>query len=115
MNHDLDVFERLFDVLEDREKNRPAGSYTTRLLDGGVETIGAKIREEADELLRAAAAPGNAGSDDAPRRELVHEAADLIYHLFVLLAFRRVSLSEVAAELARREGTSGLEEKRSRK
>ena len=51
-----------------------------------------------------------------PRREeVVHEAADLIYHLFVLLAFSRVDLDEVSAELRSRFGTSGLKEKASRK
>jgi len=97
------------DVIEDRKARRPSGSYTTRLLDGGVEAAGAKVIEEAAELVEAAG-PG----DPADRAAVVHEAADLLYHLLVLLAVSDVSLAEVEAELAQRFGTSGLEEKASR-
>ncbi len=85
------------------------GSYTTKLLDGGAEKIGAKILEEANELIEAAGEPGQAGRD-----HFVYEAGDLVYHTLVLLAWKGVDLDEVAAELARREGTSGLVEKANR-
>ena len=84
-------------------------SYTAKLLAGGVEKIGGKIIEEAAELIDAAGEP-----DDAGRTHTVHEAADLFYHTLVLLAARGVRLAEVEAELARRFGVSGLEEKASR-
>jgi phosphoribosyl-ATP pyrophosphohydrolase len=87
----------------------PAESYTARLLAGGVAKIGAKITEEAAELVEAAAEPGNDG-----RSHAIHEAADLVYHLLVLLRAREITISEVEAELARRFNMSGLEEKASR-
>ena len=69
-----------------------------------------KIIEEAVELVEAAGEPGEAG-----REHTIREAGDLVYHLFVLLTARDITLQEVEAELARRSGVSGLEEKASRK
>ena len=103
------ILAQLMRVIEERKATRPERSYTTRLLDGGVEKIGAKITEEAFEVVEAATEPGPAG-----REHLVREAADLIYHLFVMLTFSNVPLSDVEAELARRFGISGLDEKESR-
>jgi len=105
-----DIFDRLMLVIEDRRRNPPPRSYTTRLFAGGVEAIGAKIREEAAEVVEAA----HTLATDADRASLIHEAADLLYHLFVLLGYHEIQLSAVAAELARRFGTSGLDEKASR-
>ena len=104
------VFSRLMEVIETRKANPPARSYTAMLLDGGPERIAAKILEEAGEVIQA----GNLSGPEA-HHELVHEAADLIYHLFVLLGYHDVRLSEVEDELARRFGTSGLDEKASRR
>lgn len=84
-------------------------SYTAQLLAGGVERIGAKIVEEAAEIVEAAGEPGEQG-----RQHTIREAGDLIYHLLVLLASRDIRLEEVEAELQRRFGVSGLEEKASR-
>jgi phosphoribosyl-ATP pyrophosphohydrolase len=84
-------------------------SYTAMLLAGGVAKIGAKVTEEAAEVVAAAAEPGDEG-----RRHAASEAGDLLYHLLVLLAARDIPLSEVEAELARRFHMSGLEEKASR-
>lgn len=97
-------------TIESRKANPSEKSYTSQLLAGGTKRIGAKITEEAAEVVEAAGEPGDAG-----REHLVREAADLIYHLLVLLAHRVSSLDEVEAELARRFGISGLEEKASRK
>lgn len=96
-------------VIEDRKANPPAKSYTTSLLVGGVSKIGAKITEEAREVVDAAGEPGDAG-----RAHLIYEAGDLLYHLFVLLAHREIKLEEVEAELGRRFGVSGIDEKASR-
>jgi phosphoribosyl-ATP pyrophosphohydrolase len=96
-------------VIEDRKANPPAKSYTTSLLAGGVPKIGAKITEEAAEVVQAAGEPGNQG-----RAHLIYEAGDLLYHLFVLLAHREIKLAEVEAELARRFGVSGIDEKEGR-
>jgi phosphoribosyl-ATP pyrophosphohydrolase len=99
----------LMATIEDRRANPPAKSYTTTLFAGGVPKIGAKITEEAAEVVEAAGEP-----DEAGRQHLIREAGDLIYHLFVMLAHRGVKLAEVEAELARRSGVSGLDEKASR-
>lgn len=109
MRDSLISLDRLMATLQDRAASRPTGSYTTKLLEGGPDSIGAKIREEADEMIQAAGEAGDNG-----RAHFIHEAGDLLYHTFVLLAWRGVTLDEVAAELGRREGTSGLTEKASR-
>jgi phosphoribosyl-ATP pyrophosphohydrolase len=98
-----DVIERLERVIEGRVRERPAGSYVTRLLDGGEPAIAAKIREESGELI-AAARPD----------ETAHEAADVVFHMLVLLAARGVAWSGVCGELERRFGTGGLAEKAAR-
>lgn len=111
MNDGTSVFQRLMDVIADRKKNPPAKSYTTTLFQGGVDCIGCKLLEEAAEVVRAARKADE--SVDA-RNQLVHEAADLLYHLFVLLGYRDVRLDQVESELAGRFGISGLDEKASR-
>jgi phosphoribosyl-ATP pyrophosphohydrolase len=103
------ILSRLMAIIEDRKANPPPISYTTSLFAGGVGKIGEKIREEAAEVVSAADEPGDAG-----RVHLIHEAADLVYHLFVMLGHREIKLAEVEAELARRFGISGLDEKAAR-
>lgn len=85
-------------------------SYTARLLTKGAAKIGSKVTEEAAELVEAALEPGDEG-----RQHFIYEAGDLLYHTMVLLRWRGVELAEVEAELAKRFGTSGIEEKESRK
>ena len=104
------VLAQLMAVIEERKANPPERSYTTSLFRGGVDKIGAKIVEEAAEVVEAAGEPGDEG-----RKHLIHEAADLIYHLWVMLGYRDIQLDEVEAELARRFGISGLDEKAARK
>ena len=103
------ILDQLLAVIRDRQANPPARSYTTTLLAGGLEKIGAKIVEEAAEVVEAAAEKGPAG-----QQHLVHEAADLMYHLLVLLRFAEVEWRDVEIELARRFGMSGLDEKAAR-
>ncbi len=103
------ILQQLSAVIAQRQQNPSERSYTTQLLQGGVPKIGAKITEEAAEVVEAAAEPGEEG-----QAHLVREAADLIYHLLVMLACRGTSLEAVEAELARRFGISGLDEKASR-
>jgi phosphoribosyl-ATP pyrophosphohydrolase len=105
MSCECSVLARLMAVVEDRNAKRPEKSYTTKLLDGGVEAIGAKVCEEAMEVVDAASV---AHVDRG--YSLTYEAADLIYHLLVLLASCDVSLTDVEEELARRFGKSGLRE-----
>jgi phosphoribosyl-ATP pyrophosphohydrolase len=103
------VLHQLMSVLEDRKINPPPNSYTARLYTGGDAKIGAKIAEEAHELVEAAGETGEQG-----RRHIIYEASDLIYHLMVLLAHHNIKLDDVETEIARRFGQSGLEEKASR-
>lgn len=103
----LDKLER---TIADRAANPREKSYTSQLLAGGVPKIGAKIVEEAAEVVEAADEPGEVG-----REHFVREVGDLMYHLMVMLQHKSVTLADVEAELARRFGVSGLEEKASRK
>lgn len=89
-----DVLEELFDLLRRRKREMPEESYTTRLLRAGRGAIAAKVQEESEELVRAA-------REESDRR-VVEEAADLLYHTWVLLVERGVELSDVRDELMRR-------------
>lgn len=106
------VFHQLMQVIEDRKSNPPVHSYTTKLFEGGTERIGAKIIEEASEVVEAARETDEVRLH---RSHLIHEACDLIYHLLVMLGYHNVMISEVEAELTRRFGISGLDEKAARK
>jgi phosphoribosyl-ATP pyrophosphohydrolase/phosphoribosyl-AMP cyclohydrolase len=89
------VLNRLAQVIASRARERPEGSYTATLLAGGVGKVSQKVGEEAVEVVVAA------NSEDDER--LASEAADLLYHLFVLLQSRGVPLDAVWRELERRE------------
>ena len=106
---DSSAFAELMAVIIDRKENPPPRSYTTSLFQGGVPKIGGKIIEEASEVVEAA---GEAV--DTRHQHLVNESADLIYHLLVLLGHCDIPLSDVEAELRRRSGVSGLDEKAAR-
>ena len=84
----------LWRTISERATERPEGSYTAKLLDQGVGAVSQKVGEEAVELVRAALSE----SDE----RVVEEAADLVYHLYVLLAARGLDLAAVEDELARR-------------
>jgi phosphoribosyl-AMP cyclohydrolase / phosphoribosyl-ATP pyrophosphohydrolase len=99
-------FVRLWSELDARRHATSEKSYTKSLLDKGAHKIGEKIREEGDEL--ACAIEGE--SDE----RVVSEAGDVIYHLLVGLLFRKLTLRDVQAELAKRIGISGHAEKASR-
>jgi phosphoribosyl-ATP pyrophosphohydrolase len=101
-----DILARLFDVIESRKGGDGASSYTAKLLAAGKPEIARKIGEEASEVLIAALAEG--------RTEVIAESADLLYHLLVLWAAEGIQPADVWAELARREGISGIAEKQSR-
>lgn len=101
------TFARLWSELEARRERTGETSYTRSLLDRGAPKIGEKLREEADELARAC----ERESDE----RVISESGDLFYHQLVALLFRRLTLRQLATELARRFGTSGHEEKASRK
>jgi phosphoribosyl-ATP pyrophosphohydrolase len=105
MDH-ADILARLETVIAGRLGADPETSYVARLHARGTGKIAQKIGEEATETVIAALT----GSD----AELTGEAADLLFHLMVLLGARGIPLHAVLGELARREGTSGIVEKASR-
>jgi phosphoribosyl-AMP cyclohydrolase / phosphoribosyl-ATP pyrophosphohydrolase len=92
--HFAEAMLALSSTIADRRENPPEGSYTAQLFDGGIDRIAKKIGEEATEVVIA--------SKNEDRSELVWETSDLLYHLLVLLAERRVTLDEIGDELARR-------------
>jgi len=98
---DDSALSSLWATITSRAAERPSGSYTTTLLDGGVDACSRKVTEEATEVLMAAKdhEAGNGSTD-----RIVEESADLVYHLLVLLAERGVDLEDVEAELERRAG-----------
>jgi phosphoribosyl-ATP pyrophosphohydrolase len=104
---DPGILERLEAAILARRGADPGSSYVAKLQARGLDAILKKIGEEATETVIAAKAGDRAG--------LVHETADLWFHCLVLLSERGISLAEVLAELERREGRSGIEEKASRK
>jgi phosphoribosyl-ATP pyrophosphohydrolase len=100
------ALDRLWQVVQSRRGADPESSYTARLFARGRAKIAQKLGEEAIETVIE-------GVGDNPAA-LVGESADLLYHLLVLWAAAGVSPADVAAELTRREGTSGIAEKRAR-
>lgn len=102
-----DVLLQLATLIHSRRGESAARSYTKELLDSGPERCARKLGEEATETIIAAL-----GADTAA---LTREAADLVYHLIVLLESRQVPLTDVLQELQSRMGTSGLAEKAARK
>jgi phosphoribosyl-ATP pyrophosphohydrolase len=107
MSSDAEMLERLAAVVEARLKADPASSYVASLAAKGQDAMLKKVAEESAEVLLA--------SKDGDKLHLIRETADLWFHCVVLLAWHGVRPAEVLAELARREGVSGLEEQRARK
>ena len=101
-----DILERLADVVESRKGADPSASYVSRLLAEGEDAVLKKVGEEATETVMAC--------KDGDRRRIVSETADLWFHCLILLAHYGLRPSDVLAELRRREGISGLDEKAAR-
>ena len=98
--------ERLWATIEDRARTRPAGSYTADLLNLGTDAVARKVIEEATEFLIAgkddAAAQASGADRGATQEALASEAADLVYHLLVLLVSRDTPASQVIGTLRNR-------------
>jgi phosphoribosyl-ATP pyrophosphohydrolase len=107
IDHHLDALAELASEIESRKAAAPELSYTAKLLSQGAAKCAKKFGEEAVEL--AIAAVQNEAS------QVTAEAADVLYHFLVLLTATNVPLGNVMNELARRRGTSGLDEKAARK
>ncbi len=102
-----DILDRLAAVVESRKGTDPGDSYVARLLSQGEDAILKKIGEEATETVMA--------GKDGERRRIVAETADLWFHCLIMLAHYGLSPADVLAELRRREGISGIDEKAARK
>jgi phosphoribosyl-ATP pyrophosphohydrolase len=101
-----DVLHRLSETLASRRHADPETSYTAKLFADGPDSILKKIGEETAELIMAA--------KDGKRLNIVWESTDVIYHVLVLLAFYGMTIEDVSQEMRRREGISGIDEKKSR-
>ena len=101
-----DILQRLSETLAARRNADPETSYTAKLYAGGPDSILKKIGEECAELIMAA--------KDGKRLNIVWESTDVLYHVMVLLAFYGMSIEDVLQEMRRREGISGIDEKRAR-
>jgi phosphoribosyl-ATP pyrophosphohydrolase/phosphoribosyl-AMP cyclohydrolase len=95
------LLDRLYDLVKEREKARPTGSYTAYLFNEGLDKILKKLGEESTETIVAAK-----NNED---ERLISEVADLVYHLIVLLVARGISLDQIRAELGRRRTAGGSE------
>ena len=102
-----DILTELQNIIEARKKADPNTSWTARLLSKGPEKCAEKFGEEAIEAIIAAT--------QANKTALTHEAADVLYHLMVMLAAHDVTLEDVSAALKKRQTQSGLAEKENRK
>ena len=102
----MNALDRLAATIEARKGADPDSSWTAKLFARGPEKCAEKFGEEAIEAIIEAV--------KGDRDRLTSEAADVIYHLLVMLAARDVTLGQVLAELERREGTSGIAEKAAR-
>jgi phosphoribosyl-ATP pyrophosphohydrolase len=100
------ILERLEEAIAERRGADPSSSYVASLNAKGLDHILKKVGEESTETVIAA--------KSGDRAAIVHETADLWFHCLVMLAWNGVPVSEVLAELERREGRSGIEEKASR-
>jgi phosphoribosyl-ATP pyrophosphohydrolase len=106
MNQHDDILQAVYRVILERKANPSEKSYTASLMAKGGDKILKKLGEEATELVIA----GKGGV----REEIVYEAADLFFHTLVLLGYHDIPLDDIYAELRRRFGMSGIEEKESR-
>lgn len=102
----METLVRLEKVISERLDASTEVSYVAKLNSLGIDRIAQKLGEEATETVVAALS--------GRREEVVRESADLLFHLLLLLQARRVTLDEVMAELERREGKSGIDEKANR-
>ena len=103
---DPSILQRLADALEARKQADPATSYVAGLFARGQDAVLKKIAEEAAETVMA--------SKDGDKLHIVREVADLWFHTLVLLSFHGLRPDDVLAELRRREGISGIDEKAAR-
>jgi len=103
---DANILRRLAEIIESRKQGDPKDSYVASLFAKGHDAVLKKVGEEAAETLLAA--------KDGDKLHIVRETADLWFHCLVMLAWHGLGPDDVLAELGRREGISGIDEKSSR-
>ena len=101
--------QTLFEIIEERKNSSSKESYTKSLFEEGSTKINEKVLEESLELLEA-----TKDNSNSKKQKVIHEAADLWFHTFILLSNENINLEEIIAELESRFGTSGHIEKASR-
>jgi phosphoribosyl-ATP pyrophosphohydrolase len=106
MSEQQHILDAIYQVILDRKASPSDTSYTSSLMRKGIDKILKKLGEEATEVVIAA--------KGGVREEIIYEVADLFFHTLVLLGHQDIPLEDVSAELRRRFGTSGIEEKSSR-
>ena len=104
---EMPVAKTLYETISDRRKTPSSASYTTSLFKGGIDLILKKVCEEAGEFIISA--------KNKNKQAIIHETADLIYHLMVALCYHNIKLDQIENELTKRLGQSGIAEKKSRK
>jgi phosphoribosyl-ATP pyrophosphohydrolase len=101
------TLEELIKIIKKQKKNNSKVSYTASLFKKGKNFCIKKVMEEARELA--------ASSKYSNKKNIVHEASDLLYHFLVLLEFKKISITSIMKELKRRQRISGVQEKKNRK
>ena len=101
------TLEKLIKIIKKQKKNNSKVSYTASLFKKGKNFCIKKFMEEARELA--------ASSKYSNKKNIVHEASDLLYHFLVLLEFKKISITSIMKELKRRQRISGIQEKKNRK
>jgi phosphoribosyl-ATP pyrophosphohydrolase/phosphoribosyl-AMP cyclohydrolase len=101
------VFQSLYETILQRKKHPAPDSYTSTLFKGGIDMILKKVGEEAGEFIISA--------KNKNKKAIIHETADLLYHLLVTLCYHQITPNDIEEELERRTQQSGLMEKQSRK
>ncbi len=102
----MKFLEKLYKTIVERKDGSPDDSYVASLFSKGKEKIAKKVAEEATEVVIA--------NTEEDKEQIIYESADLMFHLMVLLAHNNIDFADVVKELERREGVSGIEEKKSR-
>ena len=101
------IAKTLYETILERKKTLSSASYTSTLFKGGIDFILKKVCEEAGEFTISA--------KNKNKKAIIHETADLIYHLLVALCYHNITLEQIENELSQRSGQSGIVEKKSRK
>ena len=102
----LTTFDRVYDLILKRKHSSPEDSYVAFLMDEGIDMISKKICEESAEVIIAA--------KNENMTEIIHELADLWFHMLVLMGYKGITLTDISRELENRFGHSGFDEKANR-